>query len=248
VRLTVLGCAGTFPGPASPCSGYLLEHEGFRLLIDLGSGALGQLQRHVGLLDVDAIYISHLHADHCIDLVAYSYARCYHPEGMAPALPVYGPAGTAKRILHSYEAPPLHGLEDVYDFREVPPGTREIGPFTVTAVRVNHPVECHGLRVEAGGRSLVYSADTGESDALVGLARDCDLFLCEASWLHAGDNPPDIHLSGRQAGEHAARAGVRRLLLTHVVAWTDPQEVLAEAVEVSGCPTELASCGATYAV
>ncbi len=248
MRLTVLGCAGTFPGPASPCSGYLLEHDGFRLLVDLGSGALGQLQRHVGLLDVDAVYVSHLHADHCIDLVAYSYARRYHPDGIPPVLPVYGPAGTATRILDSYEAPPSHGLQDVYDFREVPPGTRAIGPFTVTAVRVNHPVECHGLRVEAGGRALVYSGDTGECDALVELAGGCDLFLCEASWLHGGDNPPDVHLSGRQAGEHAARAGVGRLLLTHVVAWTDPQAVLAEAAEVSGCPTELAACGTTYDV
>ncbi len=248
MRLTVLGCAGTFPGPASPCSGYLVEHEGFRLLVDLGSGALGELQRHVGLLDVDAVYVSHLHADHCIDLVAYSYARRYHPEGMAPVLPVYGPAGTAQRILDSYEAPPSHGLEDVYDFREVAPGTRAIGPFTVTSARVNHPVECHGLRIEAGGRALVYSGDTGESDALVALARNSDLFLCEASWADAPDNPPDIHLTGRQAGEHAARAGARRLLLTHVVPWTDPSMVLAEAVQRSGCPTELASCGTTYDV
>ena len=244
----MLGCAGTFPGPGSPCSGYLVEHDGFRLLVDLGSGALGQLQRHVGLLDVDAVYVSHLHADHCIDLVAYSYARRYHPGGAAPVLPVYGPAGTAKRILDSYEAPPADGLEDVYDFREVPPGVRRIGPFTVTTTRVNHPIECHGIRVEAGGRSLVYSGDTGESDALVALARDCDLFLCEASWPHAEDNPPDIHLSGLQAGQHAARAGARRLLLTHVVAWSDPAVVLAEASGASGCPTELAACGTTYDV
>ena len=246
MRLTVLGCAGTFPGPESPCSGYLVEHEGYRLLVDLGAGALGQLQRHVGLLDVDAVYVSHLHADHCIDLVAYSYARRYHPDGVPPVLPVYGPKGTAKRILDSYEAPPSHGLEDVYDFREVPPGVRELGPFTVTAARVNHPIECHGLRLEAGGRTLTYSGDTGESEALVELAGGCDLLLCEASWRDDPKNPPDVHLSGRQAGEHAARAGAARLLLTHVVPWSDGQDVLAEAAAVSGCPTELARCGTTY--
>jgi ribonuclease BN (tRNA processing enzyme) len=248
VRLTVLGCAGTFPGPASPCSGYLLEQDGYRLLVDLGAGALGTLQRHIGLLDVDAVYISHLHADHCIDLVAYSYARHYHPDGSAPALPVYGPAGTAKRILDSYENPPSQGLENVYDFREVPPGTHQLGPFTVRAARVNHPVECHALRIEAGGRTLAYSGDTGESDALVELARGSDLFLCEASWVHAEDNPPGIHLSGREAGEHAARARATRLLLTHVVPWADAQQVLAEAVANSGCPTELACCGTSYDV
>ena len=248
MRLTVLGCSGTFPGPASPCSGYLVEHEGYRLLVDLGAGALGQLQRHIGLLDVDAVYISHLHADHCIDLVAYSYARRYHPEGTPAVLPVYGPAGTARRILSSYEAPPSHGLQDVFDFREVPAGRHELGPFTVTAARMNHHVECHGMRLEAGGRTLAYSGDTGESDALVELARGSDVFLCEASWAHAADNPPGIHLSGREAGEHAARAEAGRLLLTHVVPWADEQQVLHEGGDASGCPTELARCGAAYDV
>jgi ribonuclease BN (tRNA processing enzyme) len=248
VRLTVVGCAGTFPGPASPCSAYLVEHDGYRLLVDLGAGALGQLQRHVGLLDVDAVYVSHLHADHCIDLVAYSYARRYHPDGVPAVLPVYGPAGTRKRILDSYEAPPADGLADVYDFREVAPGQHRLGPLTVTTTRVNHPVECHGLRIEADGRSLVYSGDTGESDALVALAQGCSLFLCEASWLDDPSNPPGIHLTGRQAGEHAARAGAERLLLTHVVPWCDGAVVLADAAAVSGCPTELARCGASYDV
>jgi ribonuclease BN (tRNA processing enzyme) len=248
MKLTVLGCAGTFPGPASPCSGYLLEHEGYRLVVDLGAGALGELQRHVDLLDVDAVYVSHLHADHCIDLVAYSYARRYHPAGAAPVLPVYGPAGTAARIRDSYEAPPSHGLEDVFDFREVPPATRELGPFTVKAVRMNHPIECHGLRIEAGGRSLAYSGDTGECPDLVALARDVDVFLCEASWVSSPDHPPDIHLSGRQAGEHARRAGAGRLLLTHVVPWSDADAILSEAAAAFGGETDLARCGRSYDV
>lgn len=248
MRLTVLGCSGTFPGPESPCSGYLLESDGFRLVVDLGAGALGQLQRHIDLLDVDAVYVSHLHSDHCIDLVAYSYARRYHPGGVAPVLPVYGPVGLAQRILDSYEAPPSHGLQDVYDFREVGAGTRQIGPFTVTSAQVNHPVECYGLRIEADGRSLAYSGDTGECAALVGLAEGVDVFLCEASWPTHPDHPPDIHLSGRQAGEHAARAGVGRLLITHVVPWSDAEVVLREAADAFGGDTELASCGTSYDV
>ena len=87
MQLTVLGCAGTFPGPSSPCSGYLVEHDGYRLILDLGAGALGNLQRHCDLREIDAVYITHLHADHCIDLVAYFYARRYHPQGMPPILP-----------------------------------------------------------------------------------------------------------------------------------------------------------------
>ncbi len=248
MKLTVLGCAGTFPGPESPCSGYLVEHAGFRLVVDLGAGALGQLQRHVDLRDVNAVYVTHLHADHCIDLVAYSYARRYHPGGVPPALPVYGPEGTAARICAAFEELPTGGLLEVFDFREVPAGTRRIGPFTVTAALVNHPVECHGLRIEAGGRSLAYSGDTGESDALVELASGVDLLLCEASWADSPDNPPDIHLSGRQAGEHAQRAGAARLLLTHVVPWSDPAVILQEAKDACSRPVELVRCGASYDV
>ena len=248
MQLTVLGCAGTFPGPDSPCSGYLVEHDGFRLVIDLGAGALGELQRHVGLLDVDAVYVSHLHADHCIDLVAYSYARRYHPDGVPAPLPVYGPEGTCARICGSFETTPLDGLMDVFDFHEVPAGQMTVGPFTVTSAVTNHPIECHAMRVEAGGRSLTYSGDTGVSDAVVELARDTDVFLCEASWEDSPDNPPGIHLSGREAGEHAARAGARRLLLTHVVAWADGDAILAEAKGEYDGDVGVVTRGASYEI
>ena len=246
MKLTVLGCAGTFPGPEGPCSGYLVEHDGYRLVIDLGAGSLGQLQRHCGLLEVDAIYVSHLHADHCIDLVAYAYARRYHPDGVPPRLPVYGPAGTQARIAASFESPPIDGLLEVFDFREQGATRMQLGPFTVTTTVVNHPVECHAIRVEAGGRSLVYSADTGESEALVELARGCDLFLCEASWLSDREHPVGVHLTGRQAAEHAKRAGVGALLLTHLVAFVDPALVLAEAQQAFDGDVTLARSGASY--
>ena len=248
MRLTVLGCAGSYPGPASPCSGYLVEHDGFRLVLDLGAGALGSLQRHVDLLDVDAVYVSHLHTDHCIDLVAYSYARRYHPDGLPPPLPVYGPEGLAQRLCQAFEEPPADGLLDVFDFHEVPVGTQSIGPFTVSTARMNHPVECHGLRVEAGGRTLVYSGDTAATPALVELARDADLLLCEASWPDAPDRPPGLHLSGREAGEHAAAAGARRLLLTHLISWADPSTVVAEAAQAYPGPLEVVGCGSSYDV
>ena len=248
MQLTVLGCSGTFPGPTSPCSGYLVEHEGFRLVVDLGAGALGALQRHIDLLDVDAVYISHLHADHCIDLVAYSYARRFHPDGVPPTLPVYGPEGTAERICNAFEVPPQMGLLDVYDFREVPVGEQTIGPFTVRTVRTNHPIECHALRLEAGGRSLTYSGDTGVCDDLVELARGTDLFLCEASWPHSPENPPGVHLSGHEAGEHAQRAEVKRLMLTHLVAFTDPEVIVEEARATFDGTVERAACGSTVEV
>jgi ribonuclease BN (tRNA processing enzyme) len=130
----------------------------------------------------------------------------------------------------------------------VPVGSCEIGPFTVTSALTNHPIECHALRIEAAGRSLTYSGDTGSCDALVELARDTDLFLCEASWEDAPDNPPGIHLSGREAGEHAAKAGARRLLLTHVVAWADGEAIRREASTAYDGDIDLATCGSRYDV
>ncbi|HUR51444.1 MAG TPA: MBL fold metallo-hydrolase [Mycobacteriales bacterium] len=248
MQLTVLGCAGTFPGPSSPCSGYMVEHDGYRLLLDLGAGALGNLQRHCDLRDVDAIYITHLHADHCIDLVAYFYARRYHPKGMQPILPVYGPPGMANRIGLAFEEPPVDGLDDVYDFREPGPGTYQLGPFTVHAGVVNHPIECHGLRVEAGGKVLTYSGDTAACQEIVELARDADVFLCEASWPSVPTPPPGIHLTGREAGETATLAGAKRLLLTHLMPFHDPQAMLAEAKETYDGHIDLVSPGAVYSV
>ena len=248
MQLTVLGCAGTFPGPDSPCSGYLVEHDGFRLVVDLGAGALGNLQRHCDVLDLDAIYITHLHADHCIDLVAYFYARRYHPTGVPPRLPVYGPPGTCERICNSFEEPPVGGLRDVYDFHEQGPGTLQLGPFDVTVGIVEHPVECHGLRIEAGGRVLTYSGDSANSATLVDLAREADTFLCEASWPSSPEPPPGIHLTGREAGEHATKAGAKRLLLTHMMPFHDSQEILAEARETYDGALELVRAGSVYEI
>jgi ribonuclease BN (tRNA processing enzyme) len=139
-------------------------------------------------------------------------------------------------------------MSEVFDFHTVKPGTFEIGPFTVHTERVRHPVEAYGIRVEHGGRSLTYSGDTGVSEALDELARDTDLFLCEAAFTYGKENIPDLHLNGREAGEAAARAGARRLILTHIPPWTDPEINLADARAVYKGPVELAAPRATYEV
>ena len=243
MRLTVIGCSGSFPGPDSPGSCYLVEAEGFRLLLDLGSGALGPLQRHCGLYDVDAICLSHLHADHCLDLCAYTVARLYPADGPRPRIPVYGPAGTAERMTRAYSLEPGPEVRKAFDFRTLAPGTRRIGPFQVAADHMSHPVETFGFRLEHGGRSLTYSADTGESPALQALARDTDLMLCEASFLDGPGQPPDMHLTARQAAEHAARAAARRLVLTHLVPWNDRERILDEAAQAYPGPVSLAASG-----
>jgi ribonuclease BN (tRNA processing enzyme) len=246
MRLTVLGCAGSFPGPESACSAYLVEADGFRLLVDFGSGSLSALQRYAGLKAVDAIILSHLHCDHMMDAVTYVVVRRYAPEGPLPPLPVYAPAGAPERLAAAYssdEGP----LDDVYTFYGLQPGSFPIGPFTVTVDRVNHPVETYGVRLEYNGRVLAYSGDSAPCEALLRLAQGADLFLCEASYLDGVDNPPDLHLTGREAGEIATKAGVRRLLLTHLVtAWGSEAETLESAVSSFQGPVEIARPGARF--
>ncbi len=228
MRVTVIGCSGSFPGPDSPASCYLIEAEGFRLLIDLGNGALGILQRHVRLDAIDAVCLSHLHADHCLDLCPYYVVRSYAPDAPWPALPVYGPAGAAERMSQAY-GPAERPMEQAFSFLPVTAGSREIGPFRATFARMNHPVETYGIRLEHAGVSLAYSADTGPSDSLVDLARGANLLMCEASFLEGPDLPANLHLTARQAAGHAARAGAGRLMLTHLVPWNDPRRTLEEA-------------------
>jgi len=256
VRLTIVGCSGSFPGPDSAASCYLVEADGFRLLIDLGSGALGAVQRHVSLYEIDAVCLSHLHADHCLDLCDYSVARTFHPDGPKPPIPVYAPAGAAERLGRALAANPAAGagpgghdpggIAGTFSFATLTPGLMEIGPLRVTAAHVNHPVETFGFRLEHAGRSLAYSADTGPADALVGLARDADVLLCEASFVEpagAPALPENLHLTGRQAAEHAARAGVGQLVLTHLVPWNDQGRTLDEAGQAFSGPLSLAASG-----
>jgi ribonuclease BN (tRNA processing enzyme) len=243
MRLTVIGCSGSFPGPDSPASCYLAEAEGFRLVIDMGNGALGVLQRYAELFGVDAICVSHLHADHCIDVGSYWIARQFAPDGPKPPIPVYGPPGTAARIKPVLGSD-AHELQySAFVFRDLTVGEVEIGPFRVTTEHMNHPVETFGFRLEHAGWRLAYSADTGETSALVRLAVDADVLLCEASYLDGAHNAPNVHLTARQAGEHATRAGVGQLILTHLVPWNDRERSLSEATKTYHGPLSLATSG-----
>ena len=135
----------------------------------------------------------------------------------------------------------------MFTFHTLAPGTLDIGPFRVTVDRVNHPVETFAARLEHDGRVLTYSADTAPCEALIRLAQNADLFLCEASYLDGEDNPPDLHMTGREAGEHATKAGVARLLLTHLVtAWGSEAESYEAAASTFAGPLEVVRPGARY--
>ena len=244
MKLTVVGCSGSGPAPDSAASCYLVEHDGFRLVVDLGNGAFGPLQGVVDPADIDAIFLSHMHADHCMDIPPFVVWHRYSAPEPRRRVALYAPVTAPRRLALAYddEGDPL---TDVFDFVFVGPGSFSLGPFEVRTARTAHPVECNALRLEAGGRSLVYSADTGPSPAVVELARGADVLLAEAAHPEIEGLPANLHLTGRQAGEHALAAGVGRLLITHVPTWVDREQQLKGAAAVFP-RAELVSTGSVY--
>ncbi len=245
MRLTVVGCSGSGPGPQSAASCYLVEHDGFRVLLDLGNGAFGPLQGVVDPDDVDAVYLTHLHADHCMDVAPFVVWHRWSGRSSGRRIPLVAPPGADRRLSVMCEEGGKP-LGDVFDF--VPTAvTARLGPFTLQTARTEHPIECHAVRLTAHGSSLVYTGDTGPSDRVAQLARGADVLLAEAAHPDVPDLPPALHLTGRQAGELAAAAQVRRLLVTHVPAWVDAAAQLAAARSVFPA-AELVRAGATYEV
>lgn len=259
MRLVAIGTSGSFPGPGAAASCYLVEaHDGqrtWRVLLDLGSGALGALQTVCGLDQVDAVVLSHLHPDHCMDITGLYVARIYDPRRAddTPRIPVYAPGGALQRLGAASNTDP--GLSPVasqhqptdlavaFDFHTVTQGAPfTVGPLTMEPFLVDHPVETYALRIsDPHGHVLTYSGDTDECDALVRAATDSDLFLCEAAFQEGREEVRGIHLTGLRAGRVAARAAARRLVITHIPPWTDTSTVATEAAGEYAGPIDLAA-------
>lgn len=251
--LTIVGCTGSLPGPDSPASAYLLTASDgardWRVLLDLGSGALGALQRYADPGSLDAVVLSHLHPDHCLDLTALKVWRSHGPGGPGADLPVYGPPGTAERMARAYGVDKPSRMTGM-DFRALKDEQPFIvGPFHITPYRVRHPVTTFGLRVVADGAVLAYTGDTDSCPALEPLMTGADVVLAEASFVEGRDAARGLHLTGRRAAEAAlAAGGVGRLVLTHIPPWNDPEVCRAEAEEVWGQGVELATPGAVLTI
>ncbi len=244
MRLTVLGCAGSFPSAHSPASSYLVEHGSARLVLDMGNGSISRLQRHVDLGDpagLDGVVISHGHVDHCADLGSLYVIRAYHPRVRFPLLPVLGPVGFAQRMAGLYGTS-VSALSEVFAFIELGEESVRLGPFAIRSCPARHPGPSRCIRVDCQAASLAYSGDTGPNDDLVALAEGVDLAVFEASFVGKG-GPVDLHLTAAEAGDHARRARARRLLATHLVAWNDDAQVLAEAEAAFDGPVQLARPG-----
>ncbi len=258
MRLTVVGCAGSYPGPDAACAAYLVEADDaagrtWSVLLDLGNGALGPLQRYADPTRLDAIGISHLHADHVADMVVLNVLRRYRPVGapLAP-VPVHGPEGTAERLAQLAGKDPAADCSDQFDVHLWDPDAPvTVGPLTLTPVAMHHSLPTFGVRVVGPAEedpdrrvTLAYTGDTDAGPGLDALAAGADLLLAEASYVEGRDDAfRGVHLTGRRAGEAAARGGAARLVLTHVPAWNDPRQPLAEARAVFDGPVSLAAPG-----
>lgn len=232
MELTILGAHGTWPGAGGATSGLLVREDDYVLWMDAGSGTLANLQRHVDLYDVDAVLLSHSHPDHVSDLFGYLFARLFGPEPQ-PKIPLL----VAPKVIERMS--PLLGQEKgepklaaAFDVLEVQPGEEHnLGPFRIATAPMRHSVPTIGVRVESASGTMAYSADTGPTEELVGLARGADLFVVEASWQDDREGQPPIHLTAREAGEAAAKAGVGRALLTHLRPYRDADRSREQASE-----------------
>lgn len=231
VRLTVVGCAGTAPAPDSTCSCYLVEADDFRLLLDLGPGSSGPLQRYASPDAVDAVIVSHGHSDHHADVTALWRLR---EETTSPPLTVIGPSDMPA-VLTSHPA--------CFAASFARPGPLKLGSMTVRLARVQHG-ECWASRIDD---VLCYTSDTGPCEAIEELATGCSVLLAEASGVDR-DGPMPDHLTAGDAGRLADRCGARLLILTHLRPWQDHTRLLDEAAAIAECPVILAHPGLRVAL
>jgi ribonuclease BN (tRNA processing enzyme) len=235
MRLTVLGSSGTFAGPDDACSGYLVEHDGFRLVMDVGPGTLANLQRHLPLDRIDAVLLSHAHPDHWGELP--TLCNAYRYVLGRDDLPVLGPADALACVEAALggSTSPTFALEEAGDGDEF-----ELGPIELRCSATDHPGVTLGFHLSAGDVAIGYSADTGPGWSLKEFNAPVTLGLCETSYVEAGDTG-GMHLSAAEAGAMCRDAGVSFLAATHIVPGQDRDAILGAATSAFGGQVHLAT-------
>ena len=259
MRITVLGKSPSWQDADGACSGYLVEEEGARLLLDCGNGVFSKLRRYRDYTTVDAVIVSHLHADHFLDLVPFAYALTYAPRQQpgggraAPARPrLYAPGGAAetfRRVVGAWGSEDL--IETAFDLREYGASdVLEVGPLRVRFHEVPHFTTTYAVDIApaAGGPRFTYGADSGPNDAIVRFADGADLLMMEATLPGPEPDGRRGHLTAAEAGEHGSRARVARLVLTHISDELDEQRARAQAEQAFGGTVTVAREGAVYTV
>ncbi len=246
MKLTVLGGSGAFPLPDVGCSGYLVEESGFRLLIDPGYGTAGELMRLLPVTELDAVYVSHRHPDHCADLNPLLRARAMADEPAETALPIYAPPDALEVVL-ALDRPGM--LEEAYELHEFGIGEAwQLGPMHVQTRELPHYAPNAAIRMAGATGSIVYTGDGGPTPALVELASGADLLLAEATHI---DEPPDndgLLCDAASVGRQAASAGVSELMLTHLWPGDDPAVAMQRAGQAYDGPIGVARPGGTVEI
>ncbi len=262
MRVTVLGKSPSWQDAAGACSGYLAQEQGACMLLDCGNGVFSKLRRIVDYVDVDAVVISHMHADHFLDLVPFSYALRYAPRqqpvpvagwpGTAdPARPrLYLPAGGGellRRVVGCWGHDDL--IDTAFDVHEyAADDVLSVGPLTVRFCEVPHYVATFAVELSRDGARFTYGADCRPNDELVRFAADTDVLLIEATLPRPERDGTRGHLTAHEAGVHGRGAGAHRLVLTHYSDELDPELMRAEGSDGFGAPVDLAAEGAVYTV
>jgi ribonuclease BN (tRNA processing enzyme) len=251
VELTVLGTSPVRPNPGSACAGYLVQTDSVRVLIDCGPGALARYLQVGSLSELDAVLISHPHADHFFDLVGMRYGSLYGPGKLPDPPPIYADAATRTVLQAVGEAlDPGRGFWDGIPVRDLhAPDSLAIGDLTVTFAPIRHYVDGWAMRLSSNGATLVYTADTGPSEPVTALAAGADLLLAECTLPSRAAYMDEWgHLAPDEVGLMARAAGVGRLLLTHTWAENDAERLVADAQEAFGGPVSMAVELETYEI
>jgi ribonuclease BN (tRNA processing enzyme) len=251
VRITVLGKSPAWQDADGACSGYLVEGGGQRVLLDCGPGVFAKLRRFADYAEVDAVVISHLHADHVLDLVPFASGLRYGPR-RHPARPrLLAPPGAREQLAALCTATCMSAehIETAFDLTVYDPAeTHALGELTVRFTPVPHFVPCNAVEFREHGCRFTFSADCGPNDALCEFARDTGLLLIEATLPCPEPEGDRGHLTPAEAGEHGARARAQRLVLTHISDELDPRWARAEAERGYGGRVEIAAEGAVYEI
>jgi ribonuclease BN (tRNA processing enzyme) len=235
VELTVLGCSGSYGAPeGGACSGYLVTHGDTRVWVDCGNGTFARLQQHCDPDTLDALVITHAHPDHFVDV--YGLHVHYHYGSGRRHLPVYLPDDLPE-LLGVF----VHDWGFAFDWHPIDPtAVYKVGELRLAFSRTDHPPPTFAVEVtDPDGRRLVYTADTGPGWEPSAFAPGADVVLSEATYLHERRGSP-LHLSSRQAGEAARRAGAARLVLTHRWPTVERDRWAAEGAEAFGAPVVVA--------
>ena len=264
MRITVLGKSPSWQDAGGACSGYLIEEGDVAVLLDCGNGVFSKLRLFRDYVELDAVLISHLHADHFLDLVPFSYALTYAPRQQpvpvdrwpgveCPACPrLITPRGsrdTYRRVVGAWGNEDL--IENAFALEEYEPNAcPRVGPLRFSFQSVPHFTETFAIKIESenGHAKLVFGADSRPTDDLIEFARGCDLFLVEATLPRPERSGERGHMTPREAGEHAREAGARRVVLTHISDELDELWARNEAVAGFGAAVDVAREGATYAL